>query len=198
MVPMSKALEQIRELYDKMPKVACKGLCWNSCGPIDMSDAERSQITSLGYEIPVFTEERSQAWAAGAKDYCPALTFTARDGGIGCAVYQDRPLICRAWGVGEGNLACPHGCETTGTLTHQEVFALVAQSFQIGGHGDQNIDDESLLILDQILDDPELGPLMTRFMQGDKSLAPVLRDAIEQKKLDIEATHLLEGRPQES
>jgi hypothetical protein len=36
-----------------------------------------------------------------------------------CSIYQDRPLICRLYGVAEG-LPCPHGCLSFKTITMRE------------------------------------------------------------------------------
>lgn len=178
-VEFQAQLDALHQLYGKLPSVNCKGLCWNSCGPIDLSTAERRRIVEWGVEIPVFTEERSQRWAADEPLYCPALEHNPElPGGVGCSVYNDRPLICRIWGVGEDDLACPHGCETTGTLTHAEVMDLLMESFKIGGH--ENFSDadaeQANETLQAALADPKVGPLMRRFMQGDRSVLPQLQD----------------------
>lgn len=167
----------LEDVYAKLPSVACKGLCWNSCGPIDMSNTERQRITDLGATIPPFSQQRSQEWAAGAKHYCPALKFGARpDGGIGCSVYEARPFICRVWGVGEGDLACPHGCETDGRLNPEEVMALLMESYQAGGHDDLAEDDPEFLR--ELMADPQIGPLMKRLMNGDRTVEPRLKSLI--------------------
>ena len=177
------ALDEIRKLYDELPDVNCKGLCWNSCGPIDMSEAERQRIVDLGVDIPRFTPERGEAWANGAKLYCPALSFKARDGGVGCAVYRDRPLICRVWGVGEDDLACPHGCETTGIVDHVELTRLLARTFELGGHPDYGSDMGDMVAYYEV---PEHTALLERLMKGDRSALPEIETSIRKWK---EKTH---------
>nr|BFE85808.1 hypothetical protein GCM10020093_084090 [Planobispora longispora] len=40
------------ELYAQVPDVGCKGLCSDSCGPIDMHPYERARIRRAGVQIP--------------------------------------------------------------------------------------------------------------------------------------------------
>lgn len=173
--------ERLKALYDRMPKVECKGLCWNACGPIDMSVAERQKITDLGVEIPEWTQERHNAWTHRNENlYCPALSFNAHNGKMGCTVYEARPLICRAWGVGEGDMACPHGCETTGRLSPTELLELLVESFEIGGHPIHEpveIDE-----FRETLRDPEIGELFARMMNGDRSVMPELAARLEKRR----------------
>jgi hypothetical protein len=173
--------DELQALYDELPTVACKGLCWNSCGPIDMSDAERSRIVDLGVEIQVFTPERAAAWAADAKGelYCSALSFNAHEGGMGCTVYEARPLICRLWGVGVGDLACPYGCEVTGRLDNAEANRFIMRSMKIGGRAEFGDMEAAEQMMDALMADPEHRVLMERFMAGDKSVLPRLQTSIE-------------------
>lgn len=179
------ALDQIRAIYNTLPTIDCKGWCWHSCGPIDMSNAERERTVELGADIPVFTEERSRRWASNERLYCPALTFSAGGSGkVGCSIYADRPLICRIWGLGEDDLSCPYGCEPSRRLNHAEVMALVVETFRIGGHDNtQGVDLDQLdADLQKWLTDPETAPLMQRWMQGDRSVEPALEAAMRRKK----------------
>lgn len=178
------ALDRIREVYESLPTIDCKGWCWHSCGPIDMSEAERNQIVDLGVEIPRFTEERAQRWRSDERLYCPALTFDADMGDghhrIGCGVYEARPLICRIWGLGEGDLSCPYGCEPSRRLSDAEVMSLVVETYRLGGHDEsEGMDlDQMDADLQRMMNDPEVAPLMKRWMQGDKSVEPELERLI--------------------
>ena len=38
----------LEALYSELPSLECRGLCWHSCGPVDMSITERERIADLG------------------------------------------------------------------------------------------------------------------------------------------------------
>jgi hypothetical protein len=83
---------KLEAVYAQIQKIACKGLCFDACGPIVMSGVEYARLGE-----PVFTTLR-----------CPVLGPDNR-----CTKYEVRPTICRLWGVAEGT-QCPHGCEIEG------------------------------------------------------------------------------------
>ena len=171
-------LEDLRALYDELPSLNCKGLCANSCGPIDMTDVERGHLRDLGVEIPVFTVEAARRWAENQRvDDCPAL------GPMGshpllpnvriarCTVYEDRPLICRLWGLAE-SMPCPHGCKPERYLSDEEAYDFIFRAMEVGGHrrfGDARRIREVRGQYEQFSEDPELGPLFARFIRGDQS-----------------------------
>jgi Putative zinc- or iron-chelating domain len=49
-----------------------------------------------------------------------------------CTAYQQRPLICRAWGA-VPNLSCPHGCTPDRWLTPNEFLDIAQAVEQLGG-----------------------------------------------------------------
>lgn len=119
---------QLRELYARIPSANCKGICVDSCGPIEGSATEMSILRKRG--IVLEPREQSVARLARGEDYtCPALV----DGG--CSVYDDRPTICRLWGVTEG-LPCPYGCEPDEVMSDPDAYALLAESLAVGGAED--------------------------------------------------------------
>lgn len=169
-----RALAAIQALYEQLPSIECKGLCWNSCGPIDMSDAERSHIAELGVEIPVFTSERSARWALDEPLHCTALDAFGR-----CTVYERRPLICRMWGVTE-SMPCVYGCQPTGGLMPDvDAMMLLQKSLNLGGSS-RTGDTEKLR---KLMTHPVCGPLMGRFLRGDKTVEDELLAAIEEANL---------------
>lgn len=109
-------------LYSQIPDVACKGLCHDSCGPIDMHPYERARIRQAGVRIPPPEQALTQMLVTG--DYtCPALA----DGR--CSVYDLRPTICRAWGASEA-MPCEHGCRPADgpLLSEEKTRRLVEES----------------------------------------------------------------------
>jgi hypothetical protein len=108
--------QQLDELYARLPKLECKGLCQECCGPIGLSLAERRRIERT-------TGER----------YRPALTCPLLDHMGQCSAYAVRPMVCRLWGVVE-DMPCPHGCVPEGGhLSSEEGRALMERSLEIGG-----------------------------------------------------------------
>ena len=114
---MTDSLERI---YRAIPTVACKGLCAESCGPIDMSPTERRRIEDRGVDIPT-----PATYFANKDSECAALVDNR------CSVYTDRPLICRLWGAVE-SMPCPHGCEVTpGLLMDAGAHTLIARTLKL-------------------------------------------------------------------
>lgn len=116
--------DSLERIYRAVPTVACKGLCQQACGPIDMSREERRRIEARGVTIPTPADALDSIVEHGSCD-CPALA----DGR--CSVYTDRPLICRLWGAVE-SMPCPHGCDVTpGLLMDAGAHTLIARSLKL-------------------------------------------------------------------
>lgn len=119
MAPNPRRLdERLQALYDRIPAIACCGACHDSCGPIETSVRERVRIE----------RQAGRALTCGEGASCSMLTPDRR-----CSVYENRPLICRLWGVVE-SLPCPYGCKPERYLTNEEGYVLMAEAFEIGGH----------------------------------------------------------------
>jgi len=170
------ALEQIRELYKQLPEIACKGLCANGCGGIDMSRAEHERIVELGVFIPRFTEELARRWQANEPLHCPALNRQT----LRCDVYEDRPMICRLWGLAE-SMRCPNGCKPTRELTDAETYAFLLQTFKLGGGSASGQPTPGIDEFLEQLRDPELGPLLSKLMRGDRSVEPRITELINRR-----------------
>lgn len=107
----------LQELYDRVPKMAdCRGLCADSCGPIEASVRERERI-----------ERRTDRKLEARCGSCSMLTPLGR-----CSVYEDRPMICRLFGTTK-TMACEHGCEPERWLTADESWELLLRSLLVGG-----------------------------------------------------------------
>lgn len=103
----SEAMDaNLAHLHAQIPDPACKGLCVQACGPIDMHPYERARIRRAGVTIPAPADAVAQM--LHGEDYtCPALV----DGR--CSVYEIRPTLCRLYGAAE-DLRCEHGCTPPG------------------------------------------------------------------------------------
>ena len=97
----------------ELPQLVCQRKCQDSCGPIQATPRERMHILWTHHRVlaPDHTGTR-----------CRLLTESGD-----CAVYADRPMICRLWGVVE-TMRCPHGCVPERWLTDEEGFAYLTEA----------------------------------------------------------------------
>lgn len=99
----------VEALYARLPKIACKGLCYESCGPITYTAIEAKRIEKKVHRLPL----------VDANLTC-TLLINQR-----CAAYAVRPLVCRMFGLVE-TMRCPHGCAPSRMLTREESFEFFA------------------------------------------------------------------------
>jgi Fe-S-cluster containining protein len=110
--------DELQEIYDEIPDIECKGECHESCGPIAYSDAEANRIEQSGESPPE---------PVSGSHRCDKLIPLVKK----CSIYEDRPLICRLFGVVEG-MKCPHGCKPEGGyLSDVRAFQLMRKAEKI-------------------------------------------------------------------
>ncbi|MET7334272.1 YkgJ family cysteine cluster protein [Nonomuraea sp. NPDC005650] len=149
---------RLAELYAQVPQPSCKGLCADSCGPIDMHPRERQRIRARGVTIPHHDDAVDQLDRDG--DYvCPALKDNR------CTVYEDRPFICRAWGAVEA-MACEHGCRPEGGLMPDMEGALLLQESLTIGTPDSEVIDQQRRRLARRFADPAFRQAYTDFIRN--------------------------------
>lgn len=107
----------LKDVYAKVPKIACKGLCHESCGWIACGKKEADAMQAAHGDRLTFVRGVNR---------CGYLVENR------CAVYAQRPLVCRLWGV-VPELPCPHGCETERVLTRVEARVLFQTMQRLGG-----------------------------------------------------------------
>jgi Fe-S-cluster containining protein len=163
----------LEALYAELPSLECRGLCWHSCGPVDMSVTERERIADLGVTIPGYTREAAERYrTTGKVDACPALgPFKT------CGVHAARPMICRLWGSTE-NMRCPHGCRPDRELSEAEGYEFLERSREIGGSDESSGVRE---LIAELARDPAMQPLIRRYMEGDASVEPELIAAMRRR-----------------
>jgi hypothetical protein len=99
-------MDAVEKIYARLPALKCKGLCSECCGPIMFSAKEADRMARKGVQAPGFDE---------------AMTCTALRG-TRCAIYANRPYICRLWGAIK-SMACPHGCQPARWVSEAESAA---------------------------------------------------------------------------
>lgn len=106
------------EVYKHLPNINCKGLCYQACSYIGAMPIEHQRMYLSSGKPLLFHSETGR---------CGYLTSENR-----CEVYEDRPLMCRAFGT-TPVLKCPFGCEPDRWMSDEEA----ARHFQaLGGEGD--------------------------------------------------------------
>lgn len=120
--------EALDALYRSLPRMECKGKCASCCGPAPASPLEKERIRA-----------RDVDWVDVTSVSLPTgqvfdLACTALDQkSLRCRVYEDRPMVCRIWGLVE-ELACPWGCMPEGGyLDSTEGLRLMNLSLWYGG-----------------------------------------------------------------
>lgn len=119
MISRSRAVAELEELYAQLPRIDCKGRCWDTCTAIEASELERERLRERGVELPdVPADIQLRVYAStGNVPRCPALSSFNT-----CSVYAVRPFVCRAFGmvtdpqavdvatVFRTSMMCDYGC----------------------------------------------------------------------------------------
>lgn len=109
-------LDPLQAVYDRIPKLDCKGLCQQSCGPISYEEVEGARC---GY--PAVRADGPDPFR------CDKLSVMGL-----CSVYENRPAICRLWGIVR-DMRCPHGCVPERWLTREQGFEILAAVRELSG-----------------------------------------------------------------
>jgi uncharacterized protein len=98
--------ERLHVLYGRLPALHCKGACWDSCSTTDGTALERALVADAGVALPPGVPHHLHLAliASGVHLRCPALGPLHN-----CTVYDERPLLCRSFGLMRAG-ACEHGC----------------------------------------------------------------------------------------
>ncbi|MEV5268247.1 YkgJ family cysteine cluster protein [Streptomyces werraensis] len=120
--------EAVDALYTALPRMNCKGKCASACAAVPATPLERQRITARGHHW-VDGERVVLADGRVAGTTCSALDQKS----MRCRVYEDRPMVCRVWGLIKA-LECPWGCVPEGGhLDDLEGLRLVNAAAWFGG-----------------------------------------------------------------
>lgn len=127
MATKTKRLRILNEAYATLPPIPCKGLCWESCASICVTEVEVLNIEEATgqrvetIQVPFSADaDRTHMLAPTSAGTCPHLQLRR------CSIHTARPLICRVFGVAEG-LRCPHGCVPERVIPDAAVERLIQQ-----------------------------------------------------------------------
>lgn len=105
--------EKLLEIFKRIPKVECKGHCYESCGPISriISQREKRFIKAkTGKDISINKKTGMCIFLVNKK----------------CSIYEYRPAICRLYGaVRHERLHCIFGCKVNKILTNEESLEIL-------------------------------------------------------------------------
>ena len=106
----------------KIPKFECRKGCHDCCGLVPFTRAERDRAAAA---------RPLEQWVEIAEGWVPAAALdTLRCpflGKNGCAIYEDRPTVCRLFGaVHHPLMECPHGCGPKRKLTYSQSRRILA------------------------------------------------------------------------
>lgn len=124
-------MTKLEELYATLPTINCKGLCYDACGVILCSKAEKNAIAEhTGHRVKTIPEmvapiHKNHVMLKPTEDLSCSYLKKQR-----CSIYQVRPMICRLFGVADG-MTCAHGCQPSRLLSKQEAHDLIEAAAEI-------------------------------------------------------------------
>jgi hypothetical protein len=82
-------MSKLTSLYKKVPELKCIPGCFECCGPVPVCD-EEARILKLSSNLTPTSFNHTCSYASS----------------LGCKIYNDRPFLCRLFGVVE-KMKCP-------------------------------------------------------------------------------------------
>jgi hypothetical protein len=115
---------KLQALYEQIPSFKCKPGCSDCCGTVLISRLEKQRAPLLAGGLQRTIDQLEAGTLTGGCLHCPY------SGPSGCAVYDDRPFLCRLFGT-IPQMPCPHGCGPEKLLTSWQGDKLRTQYRQI-------------------------------------------------------------------
>lgn len=117
---------ELAKLYSEIPTFKCVEGCTACCGPTPSTKEERRAAPLLAHaysQVENFVNESVLSWCST----CPY----ARPGN-GCAIYADRPFLCRLFGTSEDpKLTCTKGCGPEKKFTQRQTDQLMLRYLRL-------------------------------------------------------------------
>lgn len=112
---------ELDRLYAKIPAWSCGQTgCSDCCGPVPAADVEIERAPKL-----------ASITTRLALTGCFSCPYSEAGG---CAIYEDRPFMCRLFGVADHpRLLCPHGHRPEKLLSAAQADALTRDYIAIVG-----------------------------------------------------------------
>lgn len=115
MLKNRKAEQKLKQLWERIPAFKCVEGCTACCGPVPWSEFERSKLLN----------------PKPHSDTCLICPY-ANDGQPGCSVRDERPILCRLFGVVDHPLmTCTKGGIPERVLSEEEGNVIMQEYFQL-------------------------------------------------------------------
>jgi hypothetical protein len=135
---------RLRELYAQIPTFQCIPGCTDCCGPVPSSREERRaspQLMDLETVHDILEVLSKGGASAQELAVAPEITAWGKSGadcltcayaleGTGCAIYDDRPFLCRLFGT-VPSMPCPHGRAPAQMLSLSDERRLVRSYLEL-------------------------------------------------------------------
>lgn len=124
--------DTIEQIYNELPRLNCKRLCQESCGPIVVTPLEWQRMTERAPHRFIPATEVLLDAQPGQPASTGIMPQTVGEDGATCPLlvngkcqtYEVRPLLCRLWGSTK-KMRCDFGCEPERWLSDKEGYALL-------------------------------------------------------------------------
>jgi uncharacterized protein len=114
---------ELKRLYSRIPTFKCVSGCTDCCGPVPASLEERKHAPEL------LTPPETTGQIVDILQGCSSCPYVIENGG-GCAIYDNRPFLCRLFGTVPG-LPCPHGAGPGKMLSLAEERELMHDYYKL-------------------------------------------------------------------
>lgn len=119
---------ELEKLYAQIPKFKCISGCTDCCGPVPASREEIRRSPQLGGYI----DQLEQLVSDDVRSWCATCPYAREN--HGCAIYNERPLLCRLFGATvDPRLQCVHGCGPERPLSQAVTNQLMLRYLKIMG-----------------------------------------------------------------
>ncbi len=169
----------VRQAWDAIPPVThCKGLCYDSCTKVPILPAEAFYLIDKHAALITIDEHGSGFLPMTLPTLGPRMSPCQFLENNRCSIYNDRPMICRAFGHRVATLTCTHGCYSTQPLTQDGLTEAFANLIRITNPGLRNGNDfETLRLAFEDLD-AQIGELHLGLVEVEPNEQPPTEDEI--------------------
>lgn len=118
---MNSKYKKLLAIYSKIPSIACKGLCHETCTIAPSAKIEIRRAKEAYAGVKLFSQSDVMNKMGNVLESEIPVCKMLKGGR--CTIYRVRPAICRMYGVAKG-LECMFGCVPDRCLSRDEANAI--------------------------------------------------------------------------